>query len=145
MKYFVADSISRVFIISLNPGDYILESINNLIEKENIKNAVVVSGIGTVDKCTIHIVTTTVYPPKEYYAKWENRPLEVASIMGVIAGGEPHLHITISDSEKAYAGHLEKGCRVLYLAEIVIVELKGVELLRAPDENNVYRLTKKAD
>lgn len=140
MEYFVTDKIGRIFVLRLDPGDYVLESIYELIKKEGIKDAVVLSGIGTLDECVLHMVTTTDYPPKEYFARWKNKPLELVSIMGIIANGQPHLHAIVSDTEKTYAGHLEKGCRTLYLAEIVLVELKGLNLTRVPDERNILRL-----
>ncbi len=142
MEYFSTKDIGRTFLLRLDQGDDILESINNLIQKENIKNGVVVSAIGTVDKCVLHMVTTTGYPPKEHFEKWDNKPLEISSIHGIIADGKPHLHAVVSDSKKAYSGHLEKGCRVLYLTEIVIMELKSIHLTRVLDDKNISKLTR---
>lgn len=62
---------------------------------------------------------------------------------GVIADGRPHLHAVVSDNKKAYAGHLEKGCRVLYLAEIVVLELEDVELTGIRDEKSILMLIRK--
>lgn len=140
MRYFSTDKIGRVFILSLEPGDKILESINHLIREENIKEAIVISAIGTIDEYRIHYVLTTGFPPQNKFEHWEDKPLELAHIGGVIADGKPHLHVIVSDSEKAYAGHLEEGCRVLYLAEIVIIEVKGLNLKRVRDENRIQRL-----
>jgi len=87
------------------------------------------------------MVTTTGYPAVEHFERWEDKPLELSSIDGVIADGKPHLHAVVSDKEKAYSGHLEEGCRVLYLAEIVIVELVGANLSRIYDENHILKLS----
>ncbi|MFY9175989.1 MAG: PPC domain-containing DNA-binding protein [Caldicoprobacterales bacterium] len=140
MKVFTQDKVGRIFILRLDQGDFVLESINELIERENIKNGVVVSAIGTLDYCTLHMVMTTGYPPVEHFEKWEDKPLELASIDGIIADGVPHLHTVVSDHEKAYAGHLEPGCRVLYLAEIVIMELEGDALTRIKNEKGINEL-----
>ena len=140
MEYFSTQEIGRIFILRLDQGDMVLESINELIVKEGIKDAVVVSGIGTLDRCTLHMVMTTGYPPVEHFERWEDKPLELASIDGIIADGKPHLHAVVSDREKAYAGHLENGCRVLYLAEIVIVEVKLLDLTRVPNDKNILEL-----
>lgn len=143
MEYFSADGLGRTFVIRLDQGDYLLESIMVLIRKENLKDAAVVSAIGTLDKCKLHMVTTTGYPPVEHYEHWENKPLELSSIDGVIADGKPHLHAVVSDCERAYSGHLEEGCRVLYLAEIVIAELKSTSLTRVYDDKRILKLTTK--
>ena len=141
MKYFSTDRIGRIFILSLEPGDFILESIKELILKENVKDAIVISAIGTLDEYRIHYVLTTGFPPKNKFEHWKDTALELAHISGIIANGEPHLHVLVSDPEKAYAGHLEDGCRVLYLAEIAIIEIKGLDLKRIRDERQIQRLT----
>ncbi len=133
MDYFSAAEWGRTFILRLDRGDYVLESIIELINKENIKDAVVVSGIGSLDECVIHMVTNTETPYQEYFKRWSNQPLELASVSGLIINGQPHLHTVVSDTESACAGHLEKGCRILCLGEIVITEMKALNLARIPD------------
>ncbi len=143
MKYYSTRKIGRIFALSLEPGDYVLESIKELIKKENVKDAVVVSAVGTLDQYRIHYVLTTGFPPQNRFEHWKDKPLELATVNGVIADGEPHLHVVVSDSEKAYAGHLEEGCRTLYLAELVIIELEGLNLKRERNQKNIITLTGK--
>lgn len=143
MEYFGEAKTGRVFILRLDQGDYVLESINELIQKENIKNGVLVSGIGTLDQCTMHMVTTTDFPPKEYFDTYDDKPLELVTMQGAIADGVPHIHMVISDTKSAYAGHLENKCRILYLGEIVIQEILGVDLHRIKTEKNILQLVKK--
>jgi predicted DNA-binding protein with PD1-like motif len=140
MNYFNARSSGRVFVLRLDPGDLLLESIKTMIQKEAIRDAYVASAIGTLDYCVMHMVMTTGYPPVEYFARWADKPLELSSIDGLIANGVPHFHMVVSDHEKAYSGHLEEGCRVLYLAEIVIVELDGANLTRVRNEQGIQQL-----
>lgn len=111
MENFTGKMGSKLHILRLDAGDYLLESIQSVIERENIRNAFVVSGIGTLDYCVLHMVMTTSYPAVEHFERWENKPLELSSIDGIIADGVPHLHMVVSDHEKAYSGHLELGCR----------------------------------
>lgn len=140
MKYYSTRKIGRIFALSLETGDYILESIKELVKKEDIKDAVVVSAVGTLDQYRIHYVSTTGFPPQNRFEQWKDKPLELANVNGVIANGEPHLHIIASDYEKAYAGHLEEGCRTLYLAELIIIELKGLNLKRKRNKKNIMTL-----
>jgi predicted DNA-binding protein with PD1-like motif len=142
MEYFGTEKAGRVFVLRLDQGDLLLESIRALIEKEGIKNGVVISGIGTLDKSVMHMVTTVGYPPQEFFRK-DDAPLELASLQGAIADGSPHIHMVISDSRFAYAGHLEPGCRILYLGEVVIQELPGLALSRVPDERKISKLRMK--
>lgn len=143
MEAFSSEIAGIVHILRLDPGDDLLDCLAAYIKKAGITDGTVVSGIGTLDRCVLHMVTTTSYPPVEHFEKWEDKPLELASVQGFIADGQPHLHAVVSDSENAYAGHLESGCRVLYLAEIVILESNGLGLVRRKDGKGINRLGKK--
>jgi predicted DNA-binding protein with PD1-like motif len=69
--------------------------------------------------------------------------MEILSISGLIAGGEPHLHMTLSGAGGAFGGHLEKGCRVLYRAELTIARFSGTPLARRPNRFGVPVLQRK--
>ena len=143
METFTAQSSGKVHLLRLDPGDLLLESIRALIQQTGLKDGYVASAIGTLDYCVMHMVMTTGYPPVEHFERWDDKPLELASISGIIADGVPHLHMVVSDHEMAYAGHLEEGCRVLYLAEIVIVELDQAGLQRVRNSRGILQLTRK--
>jgi len=140
MQYFSTNEIGRIFVLYLAPDDYILESIKTMIEKENINDGVVISGIGTFSDCTLHMVMTTGFPPQEYFAKWKNKPIELVSVQGIIANRVPHLHAVISNKDKTWAGHLEEKCKILYLAEIVIIEVKNLNLKRIKNDKGIAQL-----
>jgi predicted DNA-binding protein with PD1-like motif len=140
MEYFKTGRAGKIYALRLDQGDFVLESIKKLISAEKIRNGVVVSGIGTLDMCTMHMVATTGYPIVEYFDRHEGKALELVVIQGIIADGVPHLHMVVSDQKQAYAGHLEEGCRILYLGEIVIQELPDFNLTRIVNKNNVKLL-----
>lgn len=139
MKTFTNQVGGRVITISLQRGDLLLESIQQAIEKEGIVNGVVVSGIGTLSTMIWHRVTTLEMNPTEEYPRIDG-PIELSTIQGLIANGQPHLHMVASDLNGTYSGHLEPGNVVLYLAEIVIMELAGPLLHRELDENGLKQL-----
>jgi len=145
MEIFSGDKLGKIHVLRIDRGEYLLENIENFIKEKNINNAVVISAIGTLDYCVMHMVVTTSLPPVDYFVKWEDKPLEVTSIDGVIANSVPHLHMTVGDAEYAYAGHLEPGCRVLYLCEIVIAELDGFHFHRIRTEDKILKLTEKEE
>lgn len=145
MEYFEHNKFGRTFALRLDKGEDILGSINDLIEKENIQDGVVVSGIGTLDQCQLHFVTHIDDASKMYFKKWTDVALEVASIQGIIADGKPHIHAVVSDHASAWGGHVEPGCRTLYLCEILIIEMPGFKLTRLPkvsDENDTDHFIK---
>ena len=59
---------------------------------------------------------------------------EVLAMAGVIANYHVHCHLVLTDKKQAFGGHLEKGCRVLSLAEIVLMRVDGIKLARLVDE-----------
>ena len=143
MEYFTSDRTGRTFVVKLVQGDDLLESIESLIREENVENAVVVSGIATFDRSRQHMITTTGYPSDIYIDEKTDVPLEVVSIDGFICDGQPHIHCTISDKDRAYAGHVLKGCRILYLGEIIIQELLGMQIHRHLNEFGVNQIYSK--
>jgi len=125
MRYFSAGIEEEVIVIGLDSGEDILSSIEEVIKKRDIKNGVVVSGVGSLAKAHYHIVKPGNEKPwKDSYIKKEGT-IEVISLQGIIANGEPHLHISMSQEDEAFGGHLEKGCLVLTLVEIVIKKISG--------------------
>ena len=145
MKTFTGAGFGKVHTLRLDAGDYLLESIEAFVRETGVKNAAVVSGIGTLDYCVLHMVMTTGYPPVEHFERWDDKPLELSSLSGLIADGKPHLHMVVSDHKTAFSGHLEPGCRILYLGEIVIAELEGFDFARQRNARNIWELNEKND
>jgi len=141
MENFTAKAGTRLHILRLDPGDDLLDCVNALIKKEGIVNGAVVSGIGTFSSCCLHSVTTTGYPPVERFDRWEDVPMELASVDGIIANGMPHLHAVVSDDKGTYAGHVEPGCVILYLGELLIAEFEIDGLHRRKNEKGINELT----
>ena len=140
MEAFISKRAGRTFVVKLVQGEDLLESIEKLIQEQGIENAVVVSGIATFDRSALHMISGTGYPAEIYIDKKTDVPLEVASVDGFICDGEPHIHCVIADKNQAYAGHVLKGCRILYLGELVIRELLEMSIRRHPNEKGVNQI-----
>jgi len=124
---------TETIVIGLEPDEMLLESIKEAVRKYDIQNGVVVSGVGTLKTCHLHFVTDTEFPPTDKFVMIE-KPLELLSVSGIIADGEPHLHVVVSwEDKKVYAGHLEEKSEVLYLAEVAIVKFGVLKLTRRKD------------
>ena len=132
---------ARLVTVSLQRGDLLLEGIQEAIRETGIRDAVAVSCIGTLSSMTWHRVTTLDAKPVEEYPRVEG-PLELCALQGSVVAGSPHFHLICSDSRGTYAGHLEPGCEVLYLAEVVLLELAGTPLKRVKDENGLNVLAR---
>lgn len=139
---FLGEGTGRFIIISLQRGELLLESIEEELKKSGIRNAVITSAIGSLQKAHFHRVTGMEREPVDEHVTIET-PLELASLQGVVVNGHPHFHMVISDRKTSYTGHLENGTTVLYLAEISLLEFKGISLERVKNENNIAILHEK--
>ncbi len=133
MRTYVGSQYGRHVLIHLGKGELVLESIQSEIKRLNIRTGIVTSGIGSARKIVFHRIGSLDNDPLNIFITRE-APTEIGAIQGLIIDGEPHLHISCYDENGGYAGHLEPGCEVQYLAEISIIELMDADLVRRLDE-----------
>ncbi len=124
----------RTFMVTFRRGDYIIEELRAFFEREGIETALITSGIGSLDVCKLHTITNTDLPPVDRYFGLEG-PIEVGSLQGSVAGGEPHIHVVVHDvaRDKVYVGHLEPGSRCCFRAELGVIALDGIKTQRVVD------------
>ncbi len=141
---FAKGGIKQIYRLGLGPGDLLLESIRDFIKEQGIKDGAVLTGIGSLSECRLHWPVKAEYPPTNKFGTFQGA-LEITGIQGVIADGEPHLHMMVAESgdSRAAGGHLEDGCKVLYLAELTIAEFDGPPMTRRPNQYNVKMLQRK--
>lgn len=130
----------EIVTLGIQPGEKLLERIREACREQDIRNGVVLSGIGTFKTCQMHYIKDTEFPPTDVFYTLD-KPLELAGVSGIIADYEPHLHIVVGCGEqKAWAGHLEPDSEVIYLAEICIMKFNGLEMTRTLDETRGVKL-----
>ena len=118
---------SRFVALRLDPGEDVLLSLRAAVKEQEIRNAAILSGVGSLDRYHFHVVKTTNMPPGNTFVQGEG-PFDILAITGLVVNGEVHAHITFSNTELAMGGHLEEGCRVLTFAVIVMAEALDVDL-----------------
>ena len=142
MKKFQDYELGRVIILNLDRGDLLLETIEEELAKSGVKNALITSAIGSLQKVVLHRVIGKGPEPEDEYITLD-KPMELASLQGFVLDGKAHFHMVVSDVEQAFTGHLEPGTTVLYLGEVSLIELKGVSLSRRKAEINIGKITEK--
>ena len=115
---------NNLMLIRLNPGDDVLVKIREAVEENNVQNAIILSGVGSVISHHYHVVASTQNPPKEYFAKGD-AAADIVNINGMIINSRVHAHITLSNEKVAYGGHLELGCEVLTFSVIILAEVEA--------------------
>jgi predicted DNA-binding protein with PD1-like motif len=143
VRTFGVAQVQEVYRVLLDRDSLLLESIVDVIKEKNIQDGEVLVTAGSVQECTFHYVTSTAAKANNAY-KTVKGPIEILNAGGIIAAGEPHIHITLASLGKAaFGGHLEKGCRVLYLGEVTILKYAGPALIRKDNENGISLLQDK--
>jgi uncharacterized protein len=114
-------NVPRLVTIRLNPGDDVLLSLREAVQKAGIRSGVILNGIGSLTHYHVHVVKTTNLPPGDVFWKGEG-PFDILQITGFVIDGRVHAHLTFSNTEMAMGGHMEEGCRVLTFSLITIAE-----------------------
>ena len=114
--------LKNLIHIRLNPGDEILSSLSEAVEKLGIKNAIIIAGMGSTVNHHFHVVGSAALPPENIYTK-EDKASDVVNVNGLIINGRLHVHIIHSDKDIAYGGHLEEGVKVLTFMSITLAEV----------------------
>ena len=113
------------YVIRLDRGEEIVESLKTIAEKENIKLEYL-TGIGAVGKVTAGVFDTK---EKVFKGKTLEGDLEVVSIGGNIntMNGETyvHFHISVADEQgSVFGGHLQEAV-ISGTGELVLTEING--------------------
>ena len=139
MKWF--ESVAGgVVVVSLGNGDLLLESLRQVAREADIHTGVLMTGLGSLSAGHIHYVVSNDMPPRDQFVKLPG-PLEVVGFSGIIAGYEPHVHISLMAKDgKFFGGHLEEQSTILTLAEISIRRLPDLKLTRRPRDGNSISL-----
>ena len=141
-KLFAGAEVQEIYRIRLDRGDLLLESLLDFIKQHDVQDGALLTAVGSLQECTFHAVTTLDPKPVQHFTTRKGA-MEILNINGIIAGGEPHFHMTLSDTKGAFGGHLEKGCKVLYRAELTLAKFSGTRLGRIPNKEGVPVLQKR--
>ena len=139
MKAFTDGKYGQTVILELERGEKLIETIRDKLAELGIKNALVASAVGSLQKLCYHRPTDFGAAANDELLTIEE-PLEIGSLMGTIINGEPHFHFMAAGPDGIYGGHLELGTEVLYLFEVTLVELEGYSLQRKLTKEKVKKI-----
>ena len=138
-----AGSIKRAVAFRLKPGMDVLKGIEEICKAENIKNGVILSGIGSLDGAAF-CNPVPLKDKKAGYGYGEPTilygPIELTAAAGMICHDDDgnlllHVHMSMSDQHgTGHGGHLIEGTKVLLTTDMVIAELDGLVMGRRFDE-----------
>ena len=130
----------EIVVVRLAYGELLLESIQEICRQRKIRDGVILTGFGSLTDFAVSGAVGASFPPRKFYQRTRPRGVEILAMAGVIANYHVHCHLVLSDQNQAFGGHLERGCRVLSLAEIALMRVTGIKLARLVDSTTGQKL-----
>jgi predicted DNA-binding protein with PD1-like motif len=131
----LSTEIKRVVLVRLKYNTDLLEGLQEAVKDEKIKNAVILSGVGSVTSYHVHAVSNTTLPATQADCEHAG-PMDLIAVNGYVLGGRIHAHITMTDDKKAFGGHPHEGTKVFTFAIITLGTLEdNIDLSRFDDSN----------
>ena len=134
-SYALSGRFDRVLVLRMKNKTDLLSEMEKQVKQQNIRNAVILSGIGSVRGYRVHNVAGRDYPVPDMFVSAPNTPADLIGMNGYIVNGNIHAHVIMAAGDKAattISGHLEKGTEVLTFA-IVTVGVLNTDLGRVDD------------
>ena len=136
-------NFKRVMALRLKPKTDLLRELEKACREHDIRNGVIVSGIGGVTRAAI--CDPQVFPERKQPYNYGDPiildlPLSISGMSGIICHDDAgtinlHVHIAFSDGNgNCYAGHLVEGTRVMLTVDLLIAEVDGFSMSRKYDE-----------
>jgi predicted DNA-binding protein with PD1-like motif len=116
----VSGHLDRIVVLRFKFGTDLLAGLKQMIAQEKIKNAVILSGFGSVRGYQVHQVSNRDLPSKDMFIKNPTAPADIVGMSGMVMDGRVHPHITLANAEHSFGGHLEPDTQVFTFAVITL-------------------------
>lgn len=129
--------INRVVIFRFKNDVDLLAGMDKMIRQEKIKNAVILSGAGSLKGYQVHQVSNRDFPSKNTFVKDPTAPCDLIAMNGYVINGKLHAHMTLANPDKAFGGHLEPGSTVFTFAIVTLGILEdSLDLTKIDDKTH---------
>jgi predicted DNA-binding protein with PD1-like motif len=131
----ISGQFERVLVLRFKYQTDLLAGLENVAKEQNIRNAVILAGTGSVRNYHFHVVSNRTFPSRNIFVKDPTAPADLVSINGYVIDGRVHAHVTMADADEAFGGHLEPGTTVFTFAIVTVgVFEDGIDLGRIDDK-----------
>jgi predicted DNA-binding protein with PD1-like motif len=135
--YAISGQFERVLILRFKYQTDLLQGLESMVKQHKIRNAVILSGIGSVRGYHIHSVSNRTFPSKNIHVKNPTAPADLVGMNGYVIDGRVHAHVTLANADKAFGGHLEAGTEVFTFAVVTVGVLNdNTDLSRVDDKTH---------
>src|SRR3954464_5627092 len=92
-SYVVSGKFDRILVLRAKNKTDLLTEMEKQVKAQNIKNAVILSGIGPRRGWSVHNVAGRDYPVPDMFTKNPNQPVDLIAMQGYINNGVIHAHV----------------------------------------------------
>ena len=118
--------------LRLHPGDDLKQALVAYARAKHLRAGFVATCVGSLRETRLRFAD-------QHDATAIAGKMEIVSLVGTVAEGSAHLHLSVADGQgRAFGGHLVDGCIVYTTAEIVLGELPALRFERRPDPVTTY-------
>ena len=133
--YALGGQFERILVLRFKYEADLLAGLESMVKQHKIRNAVILSGIGSVKGYHVHVVSNRTFPSKNVFIKDPTAPADLTGINGYVIDGRVHAHVTLADPDNGFGGHLEPGTTVFTFAIVTLGVLgDGVDMSRVDDK-----------
>jgi len=133
--YAISGQFDRVLVLRFKYQADLLAGLESMVKQHKIRNAVILAGAGSLRSYHLHSVSNRTFPSKNIYLKDPTAPSDLVSMNGYVVNGKVHAHMTLTNEDKAFGGHLEAGTEVFTFAIVTLGVLRdGIDLSRVDDK-----------
>ena len=134
--YAINGQFDRVVVLRFKYQTDLLAGLEKMVKEQGIRNAVILSGAGSLRGYHVHSVSNRTFPSKNLFVKDPVAPADLVGMNGYVIGGSIHAHITLAYDDKVWGGHLEPGSEVFTFAAVTLgVFRDGINLDKLDDKN----------
>ena len=135
--YALTGQFDRVLVLRFKNQTDLLAGLERMVKEQKIRNAAILSGIGSVRSYHYHADSNRTFPSQYLFVKNPTGSADISGMNGYVIDGRVHAHITFADADKAFGGHLEPGTSVFTFAIVTVGVFKdGIDLNRVDDKNH---------
>jgi predicted DNA-binding protein with PD1-like motif len=133
--YAMSGNFQRVVVLRFKYQADLLAGLERMVKEQKIRNAVFLSGIGSLRNYHIHSVSNRTFPSKNVFTKDPTAPADIVSINGYVIDGRIHAHMTLTNEQNAFGGHIEPNNNVFTFAIVTLgVFDDSVDLSKVDDK-----------
>ena len=134
--YAIDGHFDHVAILRFKYQTDLLSGMEKMVKEQHIRNAVILSAIGSVRNYQVHTVSNRTLPSEDTFTRDLSAPADVIGMNGYVINGQIHAHLTLATPDRAFGGHLEPGTNVFtFVAVTVGVLADGVDIGRIDDKS----------